>query len=199
MFSLDGVCMTTEIVLASGSSYRAELLHRLGLTFTRHSPDIDEQAQAGESPSELALRLAQEKALAIAAHHPKALVIGSDQVASLKGEPLGKPGTVKRACEQLAACSGESVTFYTGLCVTGLGQTDSLVDTYTVTFRQLSASQIKRYVEKELPLDCAGSFKMEGLGISLFEKLEGNDPNTLIGFPLINLTTLLNKRGITIP
>lgn len=191
--------MSDEIVLASGSAYRAELLHRLGLTFTRHSPDIDEQPREGETPSQLALRLAQEKALAIAAHHPKALIIGSDQVASLKGAPLGKPGTVKRACEQLAACSGESVTFYTGLCVTGLGQTDSLVDTYTVTFRQLSASQIKRYVEKELPLDCAGSFKMEGLGISLFERLEGSDPNTLIGLPMIRLTTLLNQRGIAIP
>lgn len=191
--------MPDEIVLASGSAYRAELLHRLGLTFTRHSPDIDEQPREDESPGQLALRLAQEKAQAVAQHHPKALVIGSDQVASLKGAPLGKPGTVKRACEQLAACSGKSVTFYTGLCVAGWGQTDSLVDTYTVTFRQLSAEQIKRYVEKELPLDCAGSFKMEGLGISLFEKLEGSDPNTLIGIPLIKLTTLLNQRGIAIP
>jgi septum formation protein len=191
--------MSDEIVLASGSAYRAELLHRLGLTFTRHSPDIDEQPREGESPRQLALRLAQEKAQAVAHHHPKALVIGSDQVASLKGAPLGKPGTVKRACEQLAACSGETVTFYTGLCLTGLGQTDSLVDSYSVTFRQLSAQQIQRYVEKELPLDCAGSFKMEGLGISLFERLEGSDPNTLIGLPLIKLTTLLNKRGIAIP
>ncbi|MBB3046547.1 MAF protein [Litorivivens lipolytica] len=190
---------TPEIVLASGSSYRAELLHRLGISFARHSPDIDESAKPGEKPQDLALRLAEEKAAAIARQHPKALVIGSDQVASLDGKPLGKPGTAERACEQLAACSGKTVSFYTGLCLTGPDGTDSLVDLYTVTFRTLSTEQIQRYVEKELPLDCAGSFKMEGLGISLFEKTEGNDPNTLIGLPLIELTTLLNKRGVTIP
>ena len=190
---------TPEIVLASGSAYRAELLHRLGISFARHSPDIDESPKPDETPYDLALRLAEEKASAIARLHPKVLVIGSDQVASLDGKPLGKPGTAERACEQLAACNGKTVSFYTGLCLIGPESTDSLVDIYRVTFRQLSPEQIQRYVEKELPLDCAGSFKMEGLGISLFEKLEGSDPNTLIGLPLIQLTTLLNKRGIAIP
>lgn len=190
---------TPEIVLASSSAYRAELLHRLGISFSRHSPDIDESPKPGETPHDLALRLANEKAAAIALLHPKALVIGSDQVASLDGKLLGKPGTAEHACQQLAACSGKTVSFYTGLCLIGPEGTDSLVDIYTVTFRQLCPEQVQRYVEKELPLDCAGSFKMEGLGISLFEKLEGSDPNTLIGLPLIQLTTLLNKRGIAIP
>ncbi|WP_372764239.1 nucleoside triphosphate pyrophosphatase [Litorivivens sp.] len=190
---------TPDIVLASGSPYRAELLHRLGISFSRHSPDIDETPRSGETPEVLARRLAKEKALAVAQHYPESLIIGSDQVAALEGSLLGKPGTAAKACLQLQACNGKTVSFYTGLCVTGLGKTETRVDNYKVTFRQLSAQQISRYVEQELPLDCAGSFKMEGLGISLFEKLEGKDPNTLIGLPLIELITLLNQRGIAIP
>jgi septum formation protein len=189
------------LILASSSRYRADLLKRLGLSFSQASPRTDETQKVGEQPEQLARRLATEKALTIAGEHPGCLVIGSDQVASLNGEPLGKPGSVERARTQLRRCSGQSVVFYTGLSVAGpaTDQLFSLTDTFTVHFRELSNAQISRYIEKELPLDCAGSFKMEGLGISLFEKLEGNDPNTLIGLPLIELVTLLNQRGIAIP
>lgn len=189
------------LILASSSRYRADLLRRLGLTFSQASPHIDESAQPNEAPEQLAKRLATEKARAIAREHPGSLVIGSDQVASLEGLVLGKPGSVERAREQLTRCSGKTVHFHTGLCLVGptLNEEICLVDTFTVYFRELSAAQIKRYVDQELPLDCAGSFKMEGLGISLFQKLEGKDPNTLIGLPLIDLIGLLNQRGIAIP
>ncbi len=189
------------LILASGSPYRAALLRRLGLTFTQISPAIDESVKAGESAPELAERLAREKAAAVAQSHPGYIVVGSDQVPSLKGHLLGKPGTVARAREQLTQCSGQNLTFYTGLCVIGPeeGQCNSLVEAFSVQFRTLSPLQISRYVDAELPLDCAGSFKVEGLGISLFEKLEGKDPNTLIGLPVISLITLLNQRGIAIP
>ncbi len=192
---------TPPLILASGSRYRAELLRRIGLSFSQASPNIDETPRADEAPQLLAERLATEKALAIAAEHPGSLVIGSDQVASIEGEILGKPGSAERARAQLQRCSGKSVTFYTGLSLAGPfpEQTVSLTDTFTVHFRILSDEQISRYIDKELPLDCAGSFKMEGLGISLFKKLDGNDPNTLIGLPLIELVTLLNQRGIEIP
>lgn len=192
---------TPPLILASSSRYRADLLRRLGLSFSQASPHIDESAQPNESPERLAERLAIGKARAVARDHPGSLVIGSDQVASLDGITLGKPGTAARAQEQLALCSGKIVHFYTGLCLAGPSPGDeiSLTDTFTVHFRTLSSTQIQRYVERELPLDCAGSFKVEGLGISLFEKLEGKDPNTLIGLPLIDLVSLLNQRGIAIP
>ena len=189
------------IILASSSPYRAALLARLQIDFSQHSPEVDESPLAGESPACLAERLARSKARAVAAKHPGCLVIGSDQVASLNGHLLGKPGSAERAREQLARCSGHAVQFYTGLCLVGPpdDRETSRVDTVTVVFRQLADAQIRRYIEREQPLDCAGSFKAEGLGISLFEKISGKDPNTLIGLPLIDLVTLLNQRGIAIP
>lgn len=188
------------IILASSSRYRAALLARLQLDFSQHSPDVDETPLAGESPVSLAERLACIKARAVAEKHPGCLVIGSDQVAHLDGELLGKPGSAERAYRQLARCSGKTVQFHTGLCLTGpRDAVTSLVDTFTVVFRKLTDTQIKRYIEREQPLDCAGSFKAEGLGISLFEKLSGKDPSTLIGLPLVDLVTLLNQRGIAIP
>lgn len=192
---------TPPLILASSSRYRADLLKRLGLTFSQASPNIDESPLADEHPRQLAARLAAEKARAVADEHPGSLVIGSDQVASLDGVAMGKPGTADKARQQLERCSGKSVHFYTGLCLAGpdADQHSTLVDTFIVHFRPLSTEQIQRYIEKELPLDCAGSFKMEGLGISLFERLEGKDPNTLIGLPLIDLISLLNQRGIAIP
>ena len=193
---------TPPLILASSSRYRADLLKRLGLTFSQISPDINENPRAGETPEKLAWRLATEKARAVATKHPGSLVIGSDQVASLDGIALGKPGTAIKARRQLSLCSGKSVHFYTGLCLAGpnIGQQSTLVDTFIVHFRKLGADQISRYIEKEQPLDCAGSFKMEGLGISLFERLEGKDPNSLIGLPLIDLLSLLNQRyGFAIP
>lgn len=188
------------IILASSSRYRAALLARLQLDFLQHSPDVDETPLAGESPARLAERLARDKARAVAAMHPGCLVIGSDQVASLDSEFLAKPGSAERAYRQLARCSGKTVQFHTGLCLAGPEDAvTSLVDTFTVVFRKLTDAQIKRYIEREQPLDCAGSFKAEGLGISLFEKFSGKDPNTLIGLPLMDLVTLLNQRGIAIP
>lgn len=188
------------IILASGSRYRAALLARLQLDFSQHSPNVDETPLNGESPANLAERLARDKARAVAEKHPGSLVIGSDQVASLDGELLGKPGSAERALRQLARCSGKTVQFHTGLCLVGPEDAvSSLVDTFTVVFRKLTDAQIKRYIEREQPLDCAGGFKAEGLGISLFEKFSGKDPNTLIGLPLMDLVTLLNQRGIAIP
>ncbi|WP_036189317.1 Maf family protein [Marinimicrobium agarilyticum] len=188
-----------KLLLASSSPYRRQLLERLGLPFTATSPEVDESPQVGEAPATLACRLAESKARALAPQSPQALlIIGSDQVASLDGHPLGKPGDHTRATEQLRAASGRMVTFYTGLCLydARTGQQQSRCETFKVHFRALSDAQIESYLKKERPYDCAGAFKMEGLGIRLFKRLEGEDPNTLIGLPLIALTDLLLSAGV---
>lgn len=185
------------IVLASSSVYRRALLEKLGLEFIARSPDIDETPLPGESPAELVERLARQKALALAKDFPGHLIIGSDQAACLDGHILGKPGDRARARRQLQAASGRRVRFLTGLCLldSSSGSLQSAVETFTVHFRRLSDAQIDRYLEREQPFDCAGSFKSEGLGIALFERLEGDDPNALIGLPLIRLVTMLEAAG----
>jgi len=189
-----------KLVLASTSPFRKELLQRLDIPFDTASPDIDESAQSGETPEQLVTRLSEQKARAVAKQFPEALVIGSDQVATLDGNIIGKPGNHDNAVKQLKNASGRKVVFYTGLCLlntkTGIVQIE--VVPFNVTFRKLTDQQINNYLRKEQPYSCAGSFKSEGLGIALFEKLEGDDPNALIGLPLIRLTYMLNKEDINI-
>lgn len=189
------------IVLASSSPYRRALLARLGVEFGWESPAIDETARPGETAAALAARLAETKAHALADRYPAHLIIGSDQVASLDGKTVGKPHTMAVAVEQLTAASGRSMTFQTGLCLldSRSGEINTVIEPFTVHFRALNKAQVARYLDREQPLDCAGSFKAEGLGIALFERLEGADPNSLIGLPLIQLVTLLNRAGISIP
>lgn len=186
------------LVLASRSRFRRSLLERLGIGFTAMAPEVDETPMPGESPSDLVLRLAEEKARAGGVSCPDSLVIGSDQVACIDGEVLGKPGGHARAIAQLTRCAGRAVVFYTGLCllngITGRAQTHC--EPFRVHFRALSHRQIAGYVDRERPFDCAGSFKAEGLGIALFERLEGDDPNALIGLPLIRLVSMLEAEGI---
>lgn len=186
------------LILASSSSYRRALLERLGLPFLCSAPHIKEEALPGESATALACRLASEKAAALAAQFPDALIIGSDQVAECDGQLLGKPGTARKAREQLQFCSGKTVRFHTGISLLDSSSAQQLTEseTYSVHFRPLSDDEIARYVELEKPLDCAGSFKAEGLGIVLFEKMEGSDPNSLIGLPLIRLVSMLANFGI---
>ncbi|UNP90150.1 Maf family nucleotide pyrophosphatase [Aeromonas encheleia] len=193
--------MRTPLILASTSRYRKALLEKLGLPFQCASPAVDETALPGESAEVLVARLAHAKASAIASQHKQGLIIGSDQVCVCDGRILGKPGTVEKAVAQLMAAQGRSVTFYTGLCVldAASGQVEQLVEPFTVHFRSLDEAAIRRYVEAELPLDCAGSFKCEGLGIVLFRGLEGRDPNALIGLPLIGLIELLGLHGLALP
>jgi MAF protein len=189
------------LVLASSSPYRRELLTRLHLPFTWSAPQIDEKRHPNEDADTLVRRLSLEKAQALLATHPQHLIIGSDQVAVLGTQILGKPHTLERACEQLMAASGNSVTFLTGLTLlnsaTGQQQTDCVP--FTVHFRTLSEAQIMRYLTAEQPFDCAGSFKAEGLGISLFRNTEGSDSNSLIGLPLIRLVDMLQASGVEIP
>jgi MAF protein len=189
------------LVLASSSPYRRELLARLRLPFTWSAPSIDESRLPEEDAVSLVRRLAQEKARTLTPSHSKHLIIGSDQVAVLGGNILGKPHTLERALPQLLAASGNSVTFLTGLALlnseTGHCQVDCVP--FTVHFRTLNESQIRRYLEAEQPYDCAGSFKAEGLGISLFRSTEGSDASSLIGLPLIRLVDMLHHAGIDIP
>lgn len=189
------------LLLASSSPFRRELLGKLRLEFTHQSPDIDESRLDGETPTELVIRLAQEKATALAEQHPNTLIIGSDQVAVLGDTVLGKPGTREKAIEQLSVASGQRVTFLTGLCLlnTATGRTQTACEPFHVQFRTLQPAQIERYVDLEQPLNCAGSFKSEGLGIVLFKALEGRDPNSLVGLPLIVLTEFLAEEGIQLP
>ncbi len=190
-----------RLVLASTSRYRRELLQRLRLSFTVRAPEVDETALPGEAPRDLALRLALAKADAIADLERDAVVIGSDQVAELDGLMLDKPGTSERALAQLTASSGREVQFHTALCLldTRDGRRLTHVDHTRVRFRHLSALEIARYVEREQPLDCAGSFKCEGLGISLFESIDNQDPSELIGLPLIALAQMLRECGMALP
>ncbi|HDS1511020.1 septum formation inhibitor Maf [Stenotrophomonas maltophilia] len=188
-----------SLVLASTSRYRRELLQRLGLAFDCARPEVDETPLNGEAPRALATRLAAAKAAEVAALHPGAWVIGSDQVADLNGQPLGKPGTAEAACAQLAAMSGQTVRFHTAVCLTRDGESFTAVDLTNVCFRALEPDEIARYVTNEQPLDCAGSFKCEGLGISLFDAIDNRDPTALVGLPLIALCGLLRQVGFEVP
>lgn len=185
------------IVLASSSPARQSLLQKLSLPFIAVAPDIDESAKDGESATSLVMRLAGAKAQALALDYPQHLIIGSDQVCIMDQQIVGKPHTVEKAVAQLLAASGKRITFYTGLALlnsaTGICQT--CCETFSVDFRQLTEQEIRNYVQKEQPLYCAGSFKSEGLGITLFEQLIGKDPNTLVGLPLIALCEMLRNEG----
>ncbi|KGJ87706.1 Maf family protein [Colwellia psychrerythraea] len=188
------------LVLGSTSPYRKSILEKLQLPFNCAKPNIDESALPGELPQNLVQRLAIEKAKAVKAEYPSALIIGSDQVAVCEGEILGKPHNFDNGVSQLTKFSGKSITFYTGLCVydSENDKAASLVEPFTVHFNALSQEEIANYLNAEQPYNCAGSFKSEGLGICLFSKLEGDDPNTLIGLPLIKLVGLLKQQGIDV-
>ena len=189
-----------QLILASTSAYRAALLERLALPFGTVAPEVDETALPGERAADLVIRLSRLKALAGAEGRTDALVIGSDQVAVIDGEILGKPGTEAKARAQLARLSGRRVTFLTGLCLVDARRRSeqlALVET-PVSFRTLSAVQIADYVAREQPLDCAGAFKSEGLGIALFQQIGGPDPNALIGLPLIELCSMLEAAGLPV-
>lgn len=190
-----------RLVLASTSAYRRMLLERLHIPFETARPEVDETPLPGESPETTANRLALEKALAVAARFDDALVIGSDQVAHIGAEVFGKPGTVERAHAQLRRMSGKTVIFHTALAVVNTRSGTQAVSSVPteVRFRTLSAPEIVRYVEKEMPLDCAGSAKSEGLGITLLDALSGNDPTALVGLPLIELSRMLRDQGLQLP
>ncbi|VXB69471.1 hypothetical protein LUTEI9C_50109 [Luteimonas sp. 9C] len=192
--------MNPPLVLGSTSTYRRQLLERLGLPFTCARPEVDETPADGEDPAALAIRLAQAKAETVAAGTLDAWVIGSDQVAALHGRPLGKPGGRAAAIAQLTAMSGRSVTFHTALALARAGQpTLQACDRTEVVFRTLQADEIARYVDAEQPFDCAGSFKCEGLGIVLFDAIRSDDPTALIGLPLIATARLLRAAGYALP
>ena len=186
-----------SLVLASSSPYRRRLLERLRLPFRWEAPALDERPLEAESGTQLARRLAVAKAAAVAALHPDAIVIGSDQVPCVEDRMLSKPGTPERATEQLEQCSGQRVVFYTGLAVLA-PNVEPLVEVvpYTAHFRTLQRPEIARYLALDEPYDCAGSFKWESLGIALFERLEGDDPTALEGLPLIALCDMLRQRGL---
>jgi len=187
------------LLLASSSPYRKALLQRLGLPFTCASPNIDETPCPSEPGPELALRLATGKARALANNYPEHWIIGSDQVACLPdGSLLNKPTSHEAAVQQLTRSSGQKVEFHTGLTLlnAGSGEVQSHCELFTAHFRQLSEAEIEAYLQKEQPYDCAGSFRMEGLGITLFSRLEGDDPNSLIGLPLIALNNMLRSWGL---
>ncbi|MCP5424474.1 MAG: septum formation inhibitor Maf [Gammaproteobacteria bacterium] len=187
-----------RLILASTSPFRRELLERLGLPFATRAPDADETPLPHETAEALVARLAEAKARAVAPHEPGTLIIGSDQVAVLDGDILGKPGDHERAKRQLQRASGRTVRFLTGLCLLDSDSGRLQVDTipFHVTFRSLSTRQIERYLHREQPYQCAGSFKSEGLGIALFANMQGNDPNSLIGLPLIRLVHMLEAEGV---
>ena len=189
------------LVLGSTSRYRRELLQRLNLTFDVAAPDVDETPEPGETPRTLALRLALAKAQAVAQLHPSAIVIGSDQVADLAGEPLGKPGNHERAVQQLQRMQGHTVVFQTAVAVvclaTGFEQVD--LAPVEVKFRDLSDAEIERYLRAERPYDCAGSAKSEGLGIALLDAIHSDDPTALVGLPLIRTCRMLRAAGLVLP
>ena len=189
-----------QLILASGSPYRRDLLRRLRLPFETWSPDVDEQALPGEAPAQTAIRLARLKAHAGNARWPGAWVIGSDQVAEHRGVPIGKPGTVDNARSQLRAMRGAEVIFHTAVCLSGPGRpaAERLVTT-EVQFRAFGDDELERYLAAEPALDCAGSAKSEGLGIALLAGLRGDDPTALVGLPLIALAGLLRDAGFPVP
>jgi 7-methyl-GTP pyrophosphatase len=192
--------MSQKLVLASTSPYRRELLARLGLPFEVADPQTDESPLAQETPAEMALRLSEAKARAVAAQFPDALIIGSDQVAEMGGRVFGKPGTHARAIEQLRQLSGQTVNFFTGLCVLNSRTGDAEVRGVPtlVGFRELTNIEIENYLGREPAYNCAGSAKSEGLGIALLSRIHGDDPNALVGLPLIALCDLLRKHGMTV-
>ena len=187
------------LILASSSVYRAELLRRLGLPFRQSAPGVDETPREGEPPAALAMRLARLKGQAVSGQYGDAVVIASDQVAVLDGRPVGKSGSVERARAQLRAASGRDVSFLTAVHVRAPERAFDHLDVTRVAFRTLNDAVIARYVEAENPLDCAGSFKAEGLGIALFEHIESRDPTGLIGLPLIWLADALRRLGYPVP
>lgn len=189
------------LVLASTSAYRRQLLERIGLPFTTEAPGVDETRSAREPAGELVQRLARAKAQAVALKHPGALIIGSDQAAEREGEILGKPGGHAEAVAQLKAASGKYMKFHTGLCLWDArsGSFQEYTDITRVMFRTLTEEEIARYLKAEQPYDCAGSFKSEGLGITLFTAIESNDPTALVGLPLIALCRMLRTAGIELP
>lgn len=193
--------MSPKLILASTSPYRKQLLNKLAIEFETREPNCDETPLTGESATELVLRLAKMKAQSCALEgEDKQIIIGSDQVCVINNAIIGKPLTRDNAIKQLTQASGQVITFYTGLAVfnSETGCCDVTLDEFKVHFRTLSQAQIEYYVDTEQPFYCAGSFKSEGLGIALFERLEGKDPNSLIGLPLITLIDMLEKQGIQV-
>lgn len=190
-----------RLVLASGSRHRRALLERFGLDFIQDGPDIDETPLDGEDPAATAIRLAREKARVVLGRHPGAVVIGSDQVAVRDGERLGKPGTPAAAAEQLTRSAGKPVEFLTAVCVIrdgSAGEPEEHMDVTRVVFRPLEPAAIQRYLERDQPFDCAGSFRSESLGIALLERIDTQDPTALVGLPLIWLAGALGRLGLTI-
>jgi septum formation protein len=190
----------SQLILASTSRYRRELLERLRVPFKVQAPDVDETPQPGEPPALLAARLALAKAQAVASQHPNAVVIGSDQVADLDGEPIGKPGTHERAVAQLRSMRGRAVVFQTAVAVVSVasGFAEQSLAAVRVQFRDLSDLEIETYLRAEQPYDCAGSAKSEGLGISLLAAIDSDDPTALIGLPLIRTCDLLRRAGLDV-
>jgi septum formation protein len=190
-----------RLVLASTSPYRRQLLERFGQRFTVAAPEVEESPLPGETPIDLVNRLARAKAEVVARRNPRSIVIGSDQVAVFGREIIGKPGNPERCIEQLKAVSGQRLTFHTAVHViqSDSGSNDSHLDITTVHFRKLSAEEIARYVARERPVNCAGGFKAEGLGITLFDRIDSQDPTALIGLPLIWLSAALRKVGLALP
>ena len=188
------------LILGSSSPYRRELLARLGLSFTSVAPEVDESPRANETPAAIAQRLALAKAQAVAASHPNALIIASDQVADLDGKPLGKPGDRSNAVRQLRAMRGRRVAFHTALCLFDSASARHQLENVptVVTFRDLDDAQIEHYLDREKPYDCAGSAKIESLGIALVARIDSSDPSALIGLPLVALVTMLAREGITV-
>lgn len=191
---------TRALVLASTSRYRRALLERLGLTFTTIAPNADESPLSGETPAQTALRLGEVKARSVAAAHPNALIIGSDQVANADGRAVGKPSSREHARAMLARLSGQTVVFHTGVALfdTASGHCATALVDVRSTFRRLAPAEIDAYLDREQPYDCAGAVKSEGLGIALFEAIESDDPTALIGLPLIKLTSLLRDAGVPV-
>lgn len=192
--------MSQKLILASTSPYRRELLARLGLIFEVANPETDESPLPGEAPAALALRLAEAKAKAVAGRYPEALIIGSDQVATVDGEIYGKPGNHERAVAQLRTLSGKTVNFFTALCLfnSATGQSEVRGVPTLVTFRKLSDDEIENYLHREPAYNCAGSAKSEGLGIALLASMQGDDPNALIGLPLIALCDMLRNQSVSV-
>ncbi|HHJ34155.1 MAG TPA: septum formation inhibitor Maf [Gammaproteobacteria bacterium] len=189
-----------KLILGSTSPFRNTLLQRLHIDFECDAPDIDETPLQGETVEDMVVRLAIAKARAISDLHRDALIIGSDQSAELEGKKLGKPGNFENAFKQLSQASGKKIIFQTGLCLlnTTTGNIQSSCVPYTVVFKKLTPTMIENYLHKEEPYNCAGSFRSEGLGVALFERFEGSDPNALIGLPLIELVNFLDNEGVSI-
>lgn len=189
---------TPTLILATASPYKRALMHRLGLAFSAQSPDIDETPHTNEHADKLAQRLALSKALEVSKSRPDAWVIGCDQSVDLEGQILGKPGSLARAKQQLQACSGKQAHFHTAVALNGPNIKACKLSTTSVLFRTLSEKQIDNYLQREPALDCAGSFKAESLGIALFDRIDSDDPTSLIGLPLISLRHLLSTAGIEV-